>query len=215
MEGPQHRDRGNGGAGQIGRDVLGDGRESENVDVQHLAGAPRHFEILAAVISQPEVQTLSGCRLLDDVCVAFELVADGRPDEIGPVRVEPFLHHEIDVTEVDIAEVDRDLLGIRGLGSQLAYAISHHSTLPSSGMVFGSHMDVQRGLSRGLQKPWERHGRDRKLPLVWHRRAGWRWRCHAAEGAASLSIALALMTMIAVGVVFWLWGPTKERPEVD
>jgi len=38
---------------------------------------------------------------------------------------------------------------------------------------------------------------------------------HAAEGAASLSIALALMTMIAVGVVFWLWGPTKERPEVD
>jgi len=28
-----------------------------------------------------------------------------------------------------------------------------------------------------------------------------------------LSIALALMTMIAVGVVFWMWGPTKEVPK--
>ena len=91
-----------------GSDVLGDGGQAEDVDVQHLAGALRSFEILAAVIPQPEVQTLSGCRLLDDVCVAFELVADGRPDEIGPVRVERFPHHEIDVTEVDVAKVDRN-----------------------------------------------------------------------------------------------------------
>jgi hypothetical protein len=124
MEFPQHRDRGNGGAGQIGRDVLGDGRQAKNVDVQHLARAPRGFEILAAVISQPEVQTLSCCRPRDYVSVAFELVADGRPDEIGPIRVEPFLHHQIDVTEVHIAEVDRDLLGVRGLRSQLAYVLA-------------------------------------------------------------------------------------------
>jgi hypothetical protein len=45
----------------------------------------RRFEILAAVFPQPQVQTLSDRRLLHDVCVAFELVADGRPDEIGPV----------------------------------------------------------------------------------------------------------------------------------
>src|ERR1700741_2349709 len=105
MKGPQHCDRGNGGAGQIGRDVLGYGREAKNIDVQHLAGAPRRFKILAAIISQPEVQTLSGCRLLDDVCVAFELVADGRSDEIGTVRVETLSDHEVDVTEVDIAKV--------------------------------------------------------------------------------------------------------------
>ena len=58
MEGPQHGDRGNGGAGQIGRDVLSYGREAKNIDVQHLAGAPRRFEILAAVISKPKVQAL-------------------------------------------------------------------------------------------------------------------------------------------------------------
>ena len=60
MKGPEHRDRGNGGAGELGRDVLGDGRQAQNVDVQHLAGAPRRFEILAAVIPQPEVQSSFG-----------------------------------------------------------------------------------------------------------------------------------------------------------
>ena len=98
--------------------------------MQHLAGALRRFEILAAVIAQPEVQALPDRGLLDDVRVAFELVADSRPDEIGPVRIEPFLHHEIDVTEVDIAKVDRDLLGVGGPGSQLAHVIGHVNLLP-------------------------------------------------------------------------------------
>ena len=53
MKGAQHGDRGDGGAGKLGRDVLGDGRQAKNIDVQHLAGALRRFEILAAVISQP------------------------------------------------------------------------------------------------------------------------------------------------------------------
>ena len=60
MQGPQHRDRGDGGAGKLGRDVLGDGGKAENVDVQHLAGSLRRFEILAAVIPQPEVQSSFG-----------------------------------------------------------------------------------------------------------------------------------------------------------
>src|SRR4029077_5472555 len=93
------------------------------MDVQHLAGALRRFEILAAVISKPEVQALSGRALPDDLCMALELVPDGGPDENGPVRIEPFLHHEIDVTEIDIAKVDRDLLGIASPGSQFAYII--------------------------------------------------------------------------------------------
>src|SRR5260370_42537478 len=128
MKGAQRRDRGDGGAGQLGSDVLGDGRETQHVDVQHLAGAPRCFEILAGVISQPEVQALPGRGLPDDVRVAFELVPDGRPDEIRPVRIEPLLHHEIDVAEVDIAKVARDLLGVGGLGSQSAHIIRHEIT---------------------------------------------------------------------------------------
>ena len=60
MQGPQHRDRGDGGAGQLGSDVLGDGRQAQNIDLQHLAGTLRSFEILAAVIPQPEVQNSFG-----------------------------------------------------------------------------------------------------------------------------------------------------------
>ena len=57
----------------------------------------------------------------------FELVADRRPDEIGSIGIEAFLHHEIDLTEVDIAKIDRDLLGIGGPGSQLAHIIGHQA----------------------------------------------------------------------------------------
>jgi hypothetical protein len=57
--------------------------------MQRLAGALHRFEIGAAVIPEPEVQAFSDGRLLDDVCVAFELVADRRPDEIRAVRIEP------------------------------------------------------------------------------------------------------------------------------
>jgi hypothetical protein len=37
--------------------------------------------------------------------MAFELIADGRADEIGAVRIKSVLHHEIDVARVDIAEI--------------------------------------------------------------------------------------------------------------
>ena len=100
-------------------------RQAEHVDVQQLAGALRRFEILAAVIPQPQIQRLSDRRLLDDVRVPFELVADGRPDEIGTVGVEPFLHHQIDVAEVDITKIDRDLFGVGGSGAQIARIVSH------------------------------------------------------------------------------------------
>ena len=119
--------------------------------MQHLAGALRRFEILAAVVSQPEVQTLSGCRLLDDVCVAFELVADGRPDEIGTVGIEPLLHHQIDVTEVDVAKVDRDLLGFRGPGSQFTY-IAGHGNIPFAIQLDGNQDGIWMFI-RGFQGP--------------------------------------------------------------
>jgi hypothetical protein len=97
--------------------------------VQHLASAPRCFEILAGVISQTEVQALPGGGLPHDVRMVLELVPDSRPDEIRPVRIEPFLHHEIDVTEVHIAEVDSDLFGVGGTGPEVAHIVSHRKNL--------------------------------------------------------------------------------------
>src|ERR1700728_5493373 len=52
MQGSEHGNRGDGGAGEIGRDVLGNGREAQHVDMQHLAGLPRRLEIRARGITQ-------------------------------------------------------------------------------------------------------------------------------------------------------------------
>ena len=108
--------------------------------MQHLAGSPRRFEILAAVVPQTEVQTFSGRGLLDDVGVTFELVADRCSNEIGTVRVEPFLNHQIDVTKVDIAKIDRDFFGFRRLWSQFVHIICHR--VPSMYHLYGWYMDV-------------------------------------------------------------------------
>ncbi len=70
MQGPQHRDRCNRRAGKLGRDVLGDGGKAQNIDVQHLARPPRCFEIIAAIVSQAQVQALSRRGLLDHVGMA-------------------------------------------------------------------------------------------------------------------------------------------------
>ena len=95
------------------------------MDVQHLSGCTRRFEIFAAVVPQTEVQTLPDRGPLDHVDMAFELVADCGSNEVGPVRVEAFLHHQVDVAEVDIAEVDRDLLGVARPWSQFMYVSGH------------------------------------------------------------------------------------------
>jgi hypothetical protein len=93
MQSSQHGDGGYCGASKLGRDVLGDTGEAQHIDVQRLAGSPRRFKILAAIVPQTQVQTFSGRGLLDHVCVTFELVADCGSDEVGTVRVEPFLDH--------------------------------------------------------------------------------------------------------------------------
>jgi hypothetical protein len=57
--------------------------------------------------------------------MAAELVADRRPDEIRPVRVETLLHEEVDPPEIDIAEVDRDLLALGHPLPQLTHIVCH------------------------------------------------------------------------------------------
>ena len=60
MQGSEHRNRGNGGEGEIGRDILRYAGKAEDVDVQHLAGLPRRFEIRSGVVPQTEGQGLCG-----------------------------------------------------------------------------------------------------------------------------------------------------------
>src|SRR6202040_1919667 len=117
----------------------GDAGKAQHMDLQHLSGSTRRFEIFAAVVPQTEVQTLADRRLLDHVGVAFELIADCGSNEIGPVRVETLLHHEVNLPEVDVAEVDRDLLAVTGLWAELMYDLGH--PLPSGYHLVRWHMD--------------------------------------------------------------------------
>ena len=61
---------------------------------------------------QTEVQRLSLDRPPDYLGVPFKLVANGGPDEVGPVGVKTFLNEKIDMAQVDKAQVDRDLLAV-------------------------------------------------------------------------------------------------------
>src|SRR5271170_183342 len=63
--------------------------------------------------------------LLDRFVMAAELVANRCPDKVRTIGIEPLLHEEVDVTKVDVAEVNGDLLTIAWLRSELAYVVSH------------------------------------------------------------------------------------------
>ena len=110
MEGTQDGERGDGGAGQFRRDVLGDGRQPQDADIEHLPGIPRRLQVRAGEVPKAEIHALAGHRLPDDVGMAPDLVSDGGPDKVRPVGVEPLLHQQVDAAQIDMAEVQGDLL---------------------------------------------------------------------------------------------------------
>ena len=97
--------------------------------MQHLARVERGFEVAAEDIAQAQVERAPFDEPSDLVRVDAELRPDRRPDEVGPAGVEPFLDQKVDTSEVDIAEVDRDLLGVGLLD------LSRHERFPSTWMV--------------------------------------------------------------------------------
>ena len=60
--------------------------------------------------------------------MALELVADCGSDEVGTVGVEFFRHQEVDVAQVDITQVDRDLLRVACLRAQLMNITGHRGS---------------------------------------------------------------------------------------
>ena len=87
------------------------------------------FQVLAGVVSEPELKLMAGHGLLDRIVMSIKLVTNGRSNKIGTIRVEPFLHEEIDITKVNIAEVNRYLLAIACLGAEFADIAGHRHHL--------------------------------------------------------------------------------------
>src|SRR3954467_6195149 len=129
VEGTEHLDRGDRGAGQLGRDVLGDTGQPQHPNIERLPGGLRGFQIVPAVVAQAEFDALASNGLLGCVRMPLDLVANGGADEVGAIGVEPLLHQEIDMPEIDITEVDRDLLGIAGLGAEFVDIVGHRTIL--------------------------------------------------------------------------------------
>src|SRR5271170_1399754 len=68
---------------------------------------------------------MAGHGLLDRIVMAVELVANGCPDKVRTIGIEPLLDEEVDMTKVDVTEVDGDLFAIGRLWSKLAHVASH------------------------------------------------------------------------------------------
>src|SRR5215475_11275713 len=144
----EHDHRRNRRARKLGRDVRSNAGEAEHLELHRLAGGTDRLEVLAAVVPQAEVEPLPVGGLLDHVGVTLELVADRGPDEVGAVRIEAFLHHQIDMAEIDVAEIDRDLLAVAGPGPERKHIASTHIE-PSIYLPITIHMDGTRWLVNG------------------------------------------------------------------
>lgn len=117
MRRTQDGERGNGGAGEFRGDVLDDGREVQDPNVEHLSGVAHGFEICTAEGSETEIDTLARYGLADDVGMSFDLIADGGSDEVRAIGINAFPDQQIDMAKVSEAEVDRDLLAICRFGA--------------------------------------------------------------------------------------------------
>ena len=136
----QDGDRGDRRLGEFRRDIGGDAGKSQHPDVEPLSRGTGRFEIRAAEMPQPEIEAFPGDRLPGRVGVPFDLIADRGADEVRAVRVEAVLDQQVDMAEIDVAEVDGDLFGIAaGLGPQLVTRClpSRSIPLPSVWMVNG------------------------------------------------------------------------------
>jgi len=117
LQGAEYGDGGDARAREFRRNVQSDRHQPEHPDIERSSCSARRFQLFAADVSEAEVETAPGDRLLRCLRVPLHLIADCSADEVGAVGVETVPHEEINVAEVDIAEIDRDLLAFAaGLG---------------------------------------------------------------------------------------------------
>ena len=101
---------------QSGRDVGRDASEPDHLDLKALSGGDGSLEIGTAEMLKTERQRASRDGLPEHIGVLGELITNGRPHEVGAIRIEALLDQEVDVAEVDDAHVDGHLLGLAGSG---------------------------------------------------------------------------------------------------
>src|SRR3982751_6336888 len=96
MEGAQDRDGRDRGPGEGRSDVVGDPRETDDLDVHLLSRRLETLELRPAPVLQAERQSAPGHRLLERVRVDGDLVAHSGSNQVAAVRIEAFLDEEGD-----------------------------------------------------------------------------------------------------------------------
>ena len=123
--GPEHRQGADGLQREFRRDVRGDADQADDLDVKHFAGGPRRLKFDHPELEQADLERVPVDRARYLLRLAVQLVADRRPDEVGPVREEAFLDQQIDPSKIDIAKVDRNLLAVGNAPPQLHHFFRH------------------------------------------------------------------------------------------
>ena len=116
MQGAEHIDRFDGRQGQFGAHIVGNRGQAEHADLQFLSARLLRTQVVGAEVLQAEHEHLARHRLLEDIGMRGRLVANGRANEVAAVAVEALRYQQVDLTQVNKAQVERDLLGVGGLG---------------------------------------------------------------------------------------------------
>src|ERR1700674_1120728 len=122
MQGAEYIDAFNGCQREFRRYVVRNARQAENMDLQALSRRLHCLKIGARIVLQTEHETLARNRLLDDIRVGAQLIADCCANQVCAVRVKPFLNQQIDLPEIDQSKVDGDFFGFADLGTNFSNA---------------------------------------------------------------------------------------------
>src|SRR5260221_14640331 len=85
----------------------------------------------------------------------IDLIANGGANEVRSICVEAVLHHQVDVAEVDVAEIYGDLFTVDGLWPQLMHIGSNHVAIhiPSVWMLYRTRSSAFKTRFSGRKNP--------------------------------------------------------------
>ena len=130
---------------EIGRNVGGDNRQAENLDMKRFAGRTDRLKIRAAVLPQTKIELASRNGLLHRIGVTVELAADRCPDEVRAIGMKALPHEQIDMAEVDESHVDREFFAVHD--PERYFSAIFPIPIPSTQMAHGVTAGNCKGLS--------------------------------------------------------------------
>ena len=100
VKGSEHRHGFDGGTRKLWSDVVREPSEPDDLDAKAFTRSLGPLEVSLAEVLQAERQCSPGHGLLEGIGVNSDLVAYGGSDQIASVRIEAFLHEQVNLPQV-------------------------------------------------------------------------------------------------------------------